>query len=73
MGSSARIAVSAALAIPVAIALFFIMHTLVSRDFQQEDVRARKIADIVVPDKTIETNLNHLRIWSPFSLTRSST
>ena len=60
MGSSARIAVSAALAIPVAIALFFIMHTLVSRDFQQEDVKARKIADIVVPDKTIETNLKEV-------------
>ena len=61
MGSSARIAVSAALAIPVAIALFFIMHTLVSRDFQQEDVKARKIADIVVPDKTIETNLKEVK------------
>ena len=61
MGSSARIAVSAALAIPVAIALFFIMHSLVSRDFQQEDVKARKIADIVVPDKTIETNLKEVK------------
>ena len=58
MGSSARVAVSAALAVPVAIALFFVMHSLVSRDFKQEDVKARKIADIVVPDKTIETNLN---------------
>ena len=61
MGSSARIAVSAALAIPVAIALFFIMHSLVSRDFQQEDVKARKIADIVVPDKVIETNLKEVK------------
>jgi hypothetical protein len=61
MGSSARIAVSAALAIPVAIALFFIMHSLVSRDFQQEDIKARKIADIVVPDKTIETNLKEVK------------
>ena len=61
MGSSARIAVSAALATPVAIALFFIMHSLVSRDFQQEDVKARKIADIVVPDKTIETNLKEVK------------
>ena len=61
MGSSARVAVSAALAVPVAIALFFLMHSLVSRDFKQEDVKARKIADIVVPDKTIETNLNEVK------------
>ena len=61
MGSSVRVAVSAALAIPVAIALFFIMHSLVSRDFQQENVKARKIADIVVPDKTIETNLKEVK------------
>jgi protein TonB len=65
MGSSARIAVSAALAVPVAIALFFIMHSLVSRDFKQEDVKARKIADIVVPDKTIETNLNEVKPEKP--------
>ena len=34
MGSSARVAISAALAVPVAVALFFIMHSLVSRDFK---------------------------------------
>ena len=61
MGSSARVALSAALAVPVAIALFFVMHSLISRDFKQEDVKARKIADIVVPDKTIETNLNEVK------------
>ena len=61
MGSTARVAVSAALAVPVAIFLFFVMHSLVSRDFKQEDVKARKIADIVVPDKTIETNLNEVK------------
>ena len=65
MGSSARVAVSAALAVPVAIALFFVMHSLVSRDFKQEDVKARKIADIVVPDKTIETNLNEVKPEKP--------
>jgi protein TonB len=65
MGSSARVAVSAALAVPVAIALFFVMHSLVSRDFKQEDVKARKIADIVVPDKTIETNLNEIKPEKP--------
>jgi len=61
MGSSARVVLSAALAVPVAIALFFVMHSLISRDFKQEDVKARKIADIVVPDKTIETNLNEVK------------
>ena len=65
MGSSARVAVSAALAVPVAIALFFVMHSLVSRDFKQEDVKARKIADIVVPDKTIETNFNEVKPEKP--------
>tara|TARA_B100000683_G_scaffold275940_1_gene328263 strand:- start:819 stop:1427 length:609 start_codon:yes stop_codon:yes gene_type:complete len=65
MGSSARVAVSAALAVPVAIALFFVMHSLVSRDFKQEDVKARKIADIVVPDKTIETNLTEVKPEKP--------
>ena len=57
MGSSARVALSAALAVPVAIALFLIMFKLIDRDYQQDDSKARKIADIVVPDKTIETNL----------------
>ena len=57
MGSSARVALSAALAVPVAIALFLIMFKLIDRDYEQDDSKARKIADIVVPDKTIETNL----------------
>ena len=57
MGSSVRIIVGGLLAIPVAIGLFYIMQSLVDRDFKQEDTKARKIADIVVPDKVIETNL----------------
>ncbi len=60
MNKSVRSAVGAALAIPVAIALFFVMHSLVNRDYQQEDVKQRKIADIVVPDKVIETNLKEV-------------
>ena len=52
MGSSARVALSAALAVPVAVALFFIMFKLIDRDYEQDDSKARKIADIVVPDKT---------------------
>lgn len=60
MNKSVRSAVGAALAIPVAIALFFVMHSLVNRDYQQEDVKQRKIADIVVPNKVIETNLKEV-------------
>lgn len=60
MNKSVRSAVGAALAVPVAIALFFVMHSLVNRDYQQEDVKQRKIADIVVPDKVIETNLKEV-------------
>ena len=61
MGSSARVALSAALAVPVAVALFFIMFKLIDRDYEQDDSKARKIADIVVPDKTIETNLKEVK------------
>ena len=61
MGSSARVALSAALAVPVAIALFLIMFKLIDRDYEQDDSKARKIADIVVPDKTIETNLKEVK------------
>tara|TARA_B110000503_G_scaffold12638_1_gene17199 strand:- start:744 stop:1328 length:585 start_codon:yes stop_codon:yes gene_type:complete len=49
--------IGAALAVPVAIGLFFIMHSLIDTDYEQDDSKARKIADIVVPDKVIETNL----------------
>jgi protein TonB len=61
MGSSVRVTVGLLLALPVAIGLFFVMHSLVNREFEQEDIKARKIADIVVPDKTIETNLTELK------------
>ena len=60
MGSLVRIVVGGLLAIPVAIGLFYIMQSLVDRDFKQEDSNARKIADIVVPDKVIETNLKEV-------------
>ena len=60
MGSLVRIVVGGLLAIPVAICLFYIMQSLVDRYFKQEDSKARKIADIVVPDKVIETNLKEV-------------
>jgi protein TonB len=61
MGSSARVGVGGLLAIPVAIGLFYLMQALVDRDYKQEDTKARKIADIVVPDKVIETNLKEVK------------
>lgn len=61
MGSSARVGVGSLLAIPVAIGLFYLMQALVDRDYKQEDTKARKIADIVVPDKVIETNLKEVK------------
>ena len=61
MGSSLRLVIGAALAVPVAIGLFFIMPSLVTQEFEQQDVKARKIADIVVPDKVIETNLTEVK------------
>lgn len=61
MGSSIRIIVGGILAVPVAIGLFFIMQSLVDRDYEQTETKARKIADIVVPDKVIETNLKEVK------------
>jgi protein TonB len=61
MGSSARVGVGGLLAIPVAIGLFYLTQALVDRDYKQEDTKARKIADIVVPDKVIETNLKEVK------------
>ena len=60
MPATLRSIVGAAIAVPIAIGLFYIMQALVTRDFQQEAVKARKIADIVVPDKVIETNLKEV-------------
>tara|TARA_E500000075_G_C6961043_1_gene305163 strand:- start:152 stop:784 length:633 start_codon:yes stop_codon:yes gene_type:complete len=60
MPATLRSIVGAVVAIPIAIGLFYIMQSLVTRDFEQEDVKARKIADIVVPDKVIETNLKEV-------------
>ncbi len=61
MGSLARVGVGGLLAVPVAIGLFYLMQALVDRDYKQEDTKARKIADIVVPDKVIETNLKEVK------------
>ena len=60
MPATLRSIFGAVIAVPIAIGLFYIMQALVTRDFQQETVKARKIADIVVPNKVIETNLKEV-------------
>jgi protein TonB len=61
MGSLQRVIFGGLLAVPVAIGLFYLMQALVDRDYEQQDTKARKIADIVVPDKVIETNLKEVK------------
>ena len=52
-----RVLIAALVAIPVAVGLFFIMQSLIDREYEQEDVESRKIADIVVPEREIEVNV----------------
>ncbi|MEH6633883.1 MAG: energy transducer TonB [Halioglobus sp.] len=54
-----RLIIGGLLAIPVAGGLFFIMQYLIaSADPQIDDSKQRKLADIHMPDREIETNLN---------------
>jgi protein TonB len=54
-----RLAIGGLLAIPVAGGLFFIMQYLIaSADPQIDDSNARKVADIHMPEREIETNLS---------------
>ncbi len=55
--SPMRIVFSALLAVPVAVGLFMVMNALIDRDFENPEIKARKIADIVKPDEVIETNV----------------
>lgn len=58
MGSSfVRVLVGALVAVPVAIGLFFLMHSLINREYEQDDIESRKIADIVVPDREIDVQV----------------
>ena len=52
--SSLRMFISILLAIPVVVGLFMVMHSLIDRDFENPDIKARKIAEIVQPDEDIE-------------------
>jgi protein TonB len=52
-----RLLIGSALAIPVAGGLFFIMQYLIaSADLKLDDTKQRKVADIHMPERTIETN-----------------
>ena len=52
-----RLLIGSALAIPVAGGLFFIMQYLISSaDLKLDDSKQRKVADIHMPERTIETN-----------------
>ena len=55
-----RSILGAVAAVPIALGLFYLMQSLIDTQFEQEDVKTRKIADIVVPDKVIETNLKEV-------------
>lgn len=58
MGSSIiRSLLGAVVAVPIAVGLFYLMQSLISRDYEQEEIKNRKIADIVVPETEIEVNV----------------
>ncbi|WP_035515568.1 energy transducer TonB [Pseudohaliea rubra] len=62
MGNSlVRSLVGALVAVPVALGLFFLMQALIDRDYEQEDIKNRKIADIVVPEREIEINVKETK------------
>ncbi len=62
MGNSiVRVIIAALVAVPVAVGLFFVMQSLIDREYEQEEVKSRKIADIVVPNKEIEVNVKEIK------------
>ncbi|EED31858.1 periplasmic protein TonB [gamma proteobacterium NOR5-3] len=62
MGNSfARAFIGAVVAIPVVFGLFFLMQSLIDKDYEQDDTKARKIADIVVPEREIEVNTKEVK------------
>ncbi len=56
MSSLVRTLIGACAAVPIALGLFFLMNSLIDRQFEQDEIKAQKVAEIVVPDKEIETN-----------------
>ena len=62
MGNSiVRALVGAVVAIPVAFGLFFIMQSLIDKEYTQEETKSRKIADIVTPDREIDVNTKEVK------------
>ncbi|WOJ97564.1 energy transducer TonB [Congregibacter brevis] len=62
MGNSfVRSLIGALVAIPVAFGLFFLMQSLIDKDYEQTDTKGRKIADIVVPEREIEVNTKEVK------------
>jgi len=62
MGNSlVRSLVGALVAVPVALGLLFLMQALIDREYQQEDIKNRKIADIVVPEREIDINVKETK------------
>jgi protein TonB len=57
-----RLIIGGVLAIPVAGGLFFIMQYLIaSADIKLDDTKQRKLADIHMPEREIETNVNEAK------------
>ncbi|MDJ0879984.1 MAG: energy transducer TonB [Halieaceae bacterium] len=64
--STVRLAVGAALAVPVAGGLFFIMQYLIATANPQiDDEKTRKLPDIFMPERDIETNLAEVKPDKP--------
>ncbi|MEM6484730.1 MAG: energy transducer TonB [Pseudomonadota bacterium] len=53
--------IGALVAIPVAFGLFFIMQSLIDKEYEQDDIKGRKIADIVTPEREIEVNTKEVK------------
>ena len=55
-----RSLVGVLVAFPIALGLFWLMNSLIDRQFENEEVKAQKVAEIIVPDKEIETNVKEV-------------
>ena len=55
-----RSVIGVLVAFPIALGLFWLMNSLIDRQFENEEVKAQKVAEIIVPDKEIETNVKEV-------------
>ncbi|HAU26273.1 MAG TPA: energy transducer TonB [Alteromonas australica] len=55
-----RSVIGVLVAFPIALGLFWLMNSLIDRQFENDDVKAQKVAEIIVPDKEIETNVKEV-------------